>query len=88
MLLFNFAFVLLFGCAGLSLAASELSSDRHARRDAEENVVTENSQESTMYNGIEVPAMSMLNGETLTDDIKHGYWCVILFYCTLHQANS
>ena len=80
MLLLNFALILLFGCAGLSLAVSEISSDRLARRDAEENVVTkENSEESTIYNGVEVPAMSMLNGETLTDDIKHGYWCVILF---------
>ena len=46
------------------------------RRDGDETAVSndESERKSTIVNGVEVPPMLMLNGETFTDDIKTGYW--------------
>ena len=72
----NLIFITLTYCIGLSLAESASSSDSLARRDADQHAVdnNDNDQGSTTYNGVEVPAMLMLNGENLADEIKTGYW--------------
>ena len=76
MLFSNVVIAVLTYCAGLSVAARDKPAGHLSRRDADNNAADniENEQASTTYNGIEVPVMTMLNGETLNDDIKGGYW--------------
>ena len=61
---------------GLFIVQSLSYTGKLARRDNDEVAVSsnENEQGSTTYNGVKVPAMMMLNGETFADDIKTGYW--------------
>lgn len=35
---------------------------------------TDTGPKSTKFNGIEVPPMRELSGETINEDIKQGYW--------------
>ena len=49
------------------VTSNEVSGVASADSPAEERT-------STFYNGIEVPPITMLNGETFEDDTKDGYW--------------
>ena len=66
--------ILSIACSRSAVSAS--MPGEIARRNAEEIAVgsDDSVQTSTTYNGVEVPPMPMLNGETFNDDIKTGYW--------------
>lgn len=39
----------------------------------------ESTIKSTIFNGVEVPPLQELSGETLNKDIKQGYWFVVFY---------
>lgn len=76
MRLFVLSLITILHVVGLCSSVSTSFSGELIRRDAEEIAVTDDDSgpKSTTYNGVEVPSMPMLQGETFNDEIKSGYW--------------
>lgn len=76
MRIFILSLISILHIVGLCSSVSISLSGELIRRDADEIAVTDDDSgpKSTIHNGVEVPPMPILQGETFNDDVKSGYW--------------